>query len=100
MKKRGSLTLLQPDSPPDPPDDAAAVEQAPPLVHMRIVGRHGVVLLESVHFYASRLEAARVLAELLRAGKHFMVPATFPRVLFTDANNRAITVDLSGEGNA
>ena len=61
---------------------------------------HGVVLLESVYFYATRLEAARVVAELLRAGKHFMVPATFPRVLFTDANNRAISVDLSGEGNA
>jgi hypothetical protein len=46
MKKRGSLTLLRPDAPMDPPDGAAPAEQAPPLVHLRIVGRHGVFLLE------------------------------------------------------
>src|SRR5690242_19169220 len=46
MKKRGSLTLLRPDSPPAPPAAGAAAEQAPPLVHLRIVGRHGVFLLQ------------------------------------------------------
>ena len=46
MKKRGSLTLLRPDAPVDPPAEATPAAPAPPLVHLRIVGRHGVFLLQ------------------------------------------------------
>lgn len=55
---------------------------------------HGTTLLESVHFYASKLEATRVVAELLRYNRQF------ERVIFVDENHRTVTAVLSGEGNA
>lgn len=54
---------------------------------------HGVTLLESKHYYNTKLQATRAVAALLRYNRQF------ERVIFLDENNRSITVDLSGAGN-